>query len=104
MLLGYPSYHRAIPLVSVSSAGEDRRTSFERYMLGCSDLEAAHVSIYHEVADFVAGDPVRDVCQHRVEAVQLCTAGLVLNNAPVLAKTSEIEVPYNMWMHNERCS
>ena len=73
-------------------------------MLGCSDLEATHVSIYHKPAYVNAGDAVRDVCQHSVEAFQLCTAGFVLNNAPVLAQTSEVEVSYNMWMHNERRS
>ena len=73
-------------------------------MLGCSDLKATHVSIYHKTTHVNAGDAVRDVCQHSVEAFRLCTAGLVLNNAPVLAQTSEIEMLDHMWMHNERRS
>ena len=52
------SYHCPIPLVSVSSTGEDRCAAFEWYIFGCPDLVATHVSTYHEVADFVAGDTV----------------------------------------------
>ena len=73
-------------------------------MLGCSDLKATHVSIYHKTTHVNAGDAVRDVCQHRVEAFQFITPRLILNNAPILAQTSEIEMPYHMWMNNKRRS
>ena len=73
-------------------------------MLGCSDLKATHVSIYHKPAYVNAGDAVRDVCQHRVEAFQFITARLILNNAPILAQISEIEMPYHMRMNNKRRS
>ena len=71
MLLGYPSYHRPIPLVSVPSTGEDRRAAFERYVLGRCNLVATHVSADHEVTHFVAGDTVRYIRQDCVEAIQL---------------------------------
>ena len=104
MLFGNSPHHCAIPLVSVSSTGEDRRAAFERYVLGRCNLVATHVSADHEVTHFVAGDALRYIRQDCVEAIQLCTPGLVLNNAPVLAQTSEIEMLDHMWMHNERRS
>ena len=73
-------------------------------MCGRCYLVATHVSTYHEVTDFVAGDAVGDVCQYRVEASQLCTARFILNNASILAQASEIEMPYHMRMNNKRRS
>ena len=104
MLFGNSPHHCAIPLVSVPSTGEDRRAAFERYVLGRCNLVATHVSADHEVTHFVAGDALRYIRQDCVEAIQLCTPGLVLNNAPVFPKTSEIEMSYHMRMNNERRS
>ena len=104
MLFGNSPHHCAIPLVSVSSTGEDRRAAFEGYVLGRCKPVATHVSADHEVTYFVAGVAVRYIRQDCVEAIQLCTPGLVLNNAPVFPKTSEIEMSYYMRMNNERRS
>ena len=71
MLFGNSPHHCAIPLVSVSSTGEDRRAAFERYVLGRCNLVATHVSADHEVTHFVAGDTVRYIRQDCVEAIQL---------------------------------
>ena len=101
---GNPPHDCSVPLVPVSPTREYRRAALERHMFGRSDLEATHVSINHKITHVNAGDTVGYISQHRVEAFQLCTAGFVLNNAPVLAQTSEVEVSYNMWMHNERRS
>ena len=77
MLLGYPSYHRAIPLVSVSSTGEDSSAALERYVLGRCNLISAHVSSDQKVTHFVNGDAVGYIRQKRVEAIQLCTARFI---------------------------
>ena len=96
------SYHCPIPLVSVAPSCEDRRGTFERYVFGCCYLVATHISSDHEVTHFVIDDAVGYIRQNRVEAIQLCAAGFVLNNTPVLAEASEIKVADNKRMHNER--
>ena len=101
MLFGNSPHHRSIPLVPVSSTGEDCRAAFEGYVVGRSNLVATHVSSDHEVTHFVAGDTVRYIRQDCVEAIQLCTAGLVLNNAPVFPETSEIEMLCHKRVNNE---
>ena len=104
MLFGNSPYHCSVPLVTVPSAGEDSSAAFERHALGRCYLVATHISTYHEFTDFVASDAVGDVCQHSVEAFQLITARVVLNDASILAQTSEIEMPYHMRMNNKRRS
>ena len=78
--------------------------AFERHMFGCCYLVATHISTYHEITHFIACDAVCDICQNRVKNVELCTARFILNNASILAQTSEIEMPYHMRMNNKRRS
>ena len=104
VLLCNSPHDRAIPFVSIAPPREDSGASFEGHMCSRRYLVATDVSINHELAHVIGSGTMRYVRQDGMEGVQLCTACLVLYNAPIFSETSEVKVLCNKWMYNERCT
>ena len=83
VLLCDSPHDRAIPFISIAPPSEDSSASFEGDMCSRCYLVATYVSINYEIAHVIGSGTMRYVREDCVEGVQLCTACLVLHNAPI---------------------
>ena len=83
VLLCYSPHDRAITFVYIALSRENSGASFEGHMCSRCYRVATDVGINHELAHVIGSGTMRYVRQDGMEGVQLCTACLVLHNAPI---------------------